>query len=166
MAALASNSYGSLQEVAAQTRHLLDGEEGFSEATTPTDSDVASIMDRVSGVLNMALSAEGFSIPISDTDGVLACNQFVVDRTVRELRFAYPHLGIGAEERASLPDLYKAAREFASMYADAFKNIGETVSAATSEGLDFTGLVTRTNRSDPSNTTYEQPKFRRGLFDA
>ena len=55
--ALAADSYGSIAEVEALVRHLLDGASGFDGTTVPTLTDVESIVDRVSGVLNTALSA-------------------------------------------------------------------------------------------------------------
>jgi hypothetical protein len=51
------------------------------------------------------------------------------------------------------------------MYSQGFKALGETVGDASWEGLAFTGLEKHSERDDPDNDTYEQPKFRRGLFD-
>lgn len=160
------SSYGALSDVAALTRHLLDGEAGYSETTTPTSADVESIMDRVSGVLNTALAAEGFGVPLTSETAVLACAQFVVRHTVRELRWAYPHLGVGGEEATPESDLFMQAGYFAAANKPAFKALGETVSESSAQGLSFTGLLTHGQRSDPGNKTLEQPKFRRGLFDA
>lgn len=163
--ALNANSYGTVVEVAALTRHLLDGQAGYSETTTPTLTDVESVMDRVSGVLNTALAAAGFSPPLSNATAVQACAQFVVRHTVKELRWAYPHLGVGAEEEPGENDLFTAATYFVAANGQAFKNLGESVSDSAGQGLSFTGLLTHSQRSDATNATYEQPKFRRGLFD-
>lgn len=163
---LADDSYGSLAAVEALTRHLLDGEAGYSETTTPTRADVESIMDRVSGVLNTALAAEGFGVPLTDKTAVQACAQFVVRHTVKELRWAYPHLGVGGEEATPEGDLFMQAGYFAAANKQAFKNLGETVSDTASQGLSFTGLLKSSERSDPLNKTYEQPKFARGQFEA
>lgn len=163
---LAASSYGSLAAVEALVRHLLDGADGFSTATVPTAADVEGVMDRVSGVLNMALAAEGFSVPVMSDAAVQACTHFVVRNTVRELRWAYPHLGVGGEEAPGEADLYAQAAAFAAANVQAFKNLGESVGDVTSQGMSFTGLEKHAYRSDPSTTNYEQPKFRRGQFEA
>ena len=160
-----ANSYGTLDEVVAEARHLMGGEVTFSSSTTPTRVEVEAIMDRISGVLNMALAAKGFSIPITDTDAKEACSQFVIDHTIVRVRHAYPMLGVTREEQTMLPNVYDAAKEFADLFAEAFKNLGESVSDATSKGLAYTGLSKHEYRTDPDMTTYEQPKFRRGQFD-
>jgi len=164
--ALAANSYGSIAEVEALVRHLLDGGLAFSQETTPTKLEVEAIINRVSGVLNTALAADGFSIPLSDATAVLACAEWVIKWSIIELRHAYPHLGISEEEDQPSGDIFQAAHDFVELNAPAFKNLEETVDDAASEGLTFTGLLVRSGRSDPTNTSYEQPKFRRGLFDA
>lgn len=164
--ALNANSYGTANEVEALTRHLLDGEAGYSETTTPTLADVESIMDRISGVLNTALAAEGFGVPVSNATAVQACGQFVVRHTAKELRWAYPHLGVGGEEAIGENDLFAAAVYFVGVNKQAFKNLGESVSDPTSQGLAFTGLAAQAERSDPNNSAYEQPKFKRGQFDS
>ena len=165
MADPATNSYGTVKEVAALTRHFLDGNASFSDSTTPTEIDVIAVIDQVSGVLNMALSAVGFDIPITQADAVQACDYFVVQHTVCELRLAYPHLGIINEEVATSCNLVEDAHNFAEMNKNAFENLGETISRASSEGLAFTALNKHSERSDPDNTSYEQPMFRRGQWD-
>lgn len=160
------SDYGTLAEVAVFARHLLGGEYTFNDYTKPTGTEVGTIMDRVCAVLNVALEAKGVSTPVSNAEAVEACDHFVVNRTVYELRRAYPHLGIEVEESIAAVDLIQAAQDFAQAFAPGFINMGETVDTPTSEGLYFTGLLNDDNRSDPDNTTYEQPKFKRGQWDA
>ena len=164
--ALATNSYGTVEEVKVRVRHLLDGEASFSDSTQPNYEDVEAIIDQVSGVLNMALSAAGLDIPITQTDAVQASDYFVVVHSVCELRQTYPHLGITGEERVEDCNLVQDAHDFAEMNAEAFTNLGETVGSPSSDGLVFTGLEKHSERSDPDNDSREQPKFRRGQFDA
>jgi len=163
--AISANSYGSIAEVEALVKHLLDGASGFDGSTTPTLTEVEAIVDRVSGVLNTALAAAGFSVPLTKTAPILACDDWVVNWTIYELRRAYPHLGITEQESVQASNIYQAASDFVSLMKQAFKNLGETVSDATSSGLSFTGLYEHDERSDPDNDSYEQPKFRRGQFD-
>ena len=164
--ALATNSYSTIAEVEALVRHLLDGEQTFTSSTSPRSDEVESIIDRVSGVLNTALAASGFSVPVSNATSVLACAEWVIRWTIVELRDVYPHLGIAAEEVASGADIFQAAFDFVTMYKQAFKNLGETVSDTSSSGLTFTALEKHSERSDPDDTDYEQPMFRRRLFEA
>jgi len=162
---LAANSYGTVAEVEALTKHLLDGASSFDATTTPKLTEVEAIIDRVSGVLNTALAATGFSVPLSNATAILACDDWVVRWSIQQLRKAYPHLGIGEQETPEQGDIFQSALDFVSMYKLAFKNLGETVDDATSSGLVFTGLKKHSERTDPDNTTYEQPKFRRGYFE-
>lgn len=164
--ALNDNSYGSIAEVMPFARHLLDGETTFSVLTIPTLAEVEATIDRVSGILNTALANVGFSVPVSDETAVFACDDWVVRWTVYELRKAYPHLGITESEIPEGLDIYQAAASFVALYESAFKNLGETITDAVSNGIVFTGLNKHSERADPDNTTYEQPKFRRGLFDS
>lgn len=164
MAELSENSYGTIVEVEALARHLLEGRPHFSDDTEPTQTEVVDIMDRISAILNMALSSLGLTIPIDETAAVLACGDFVVRQTVCQLRLAYPHLGIGGEEVPECEDVVEAAYKFAELNEEAFKNLGGAVEGATSEGLDFTALDVHSSRSDPDNTNREQPIFRRRLF--
>lgn len=164
--ALAANSYGSIAEVEALVRHLLDGDLEFNQETTPTKLETEAIINRVSGVLNTALAANGFSIPLSNAISVLACAEWVIKWSIIELRHAYPHLGISEEEDQPSGDIFQAAYDFVRLNAPAFKNLEETVDDETSEGLTFTALNKHSERSDPDNTAYEQPMFRRRLFDA
>lgn len=83
-----------------------------------------------------------------------------------DLRHTYPHLSISTEEEQDYGDIFQAAYDFVALNSPAFKNLEETVDAAMSAGLVFTGQNKHSERSDPDNTTYEQPIFRRGLFNA
>ena len=161
---ISANSYGSVSEIVALARHLMDGEVSFSLSTVPTLAEVEKIIDRVSGLLNSALAAYGLDIPISQTDAKLACDDFVVRWSIIEIRKAYPHLGLQVEENIT-GSLMDAVRDFVDMFGLGFKNLGETVDDPASQGLAFTGLLKHSERSDPDNTSYEQPKFRRGQWD-
>ncbi|MCO5191363.1 MAG: hypothetical protein M9918_24630 [Anaerolineae bacterium] len=164
--ALSANSYGTVAELEVMVRHLLDGASAFDGSTVPTLTEVETIIDRVSGVLNTALSNVGFSVPVSDATAVLACDDFVIKWSMRELRNAYPHLGISDQKETKDGSLWQSAHKFVSLNKKAFQNLGESVGDPSSDGLSFTALDTRDNRSDPVNTSREQPKFWRGQFDS
>ena len=164
--ALSANSYGSIAEVEALVRHLLDGGLEFNQESTPTQLEVETTIDRISGVLNMALAAAGFSIPLGNATSKLGCAEWVVRWTVMDLRHTYPHLSISTEEDQPYSDIFQSAYDFVDLNAPAFKNLEETVDDAVSKGLTFTALNVHSERSDPDNTSYEQPMFRRGQFNA
>lgn len=161
-----SDSYASSYEVAALMRHQLDGASSFSGSTTPTLSEVETIIERVSGVLNTALAGVGLTVPVTNETAVLACDDWVVRHTAGVLRGMYPHLGIGSDAPGGIEyGTLAMAQQFADSVLKAFKNLGVSVTDVTSDGLTFTGLQKHSERSDPDNTAYEQPKFRRGEFE-
>lgn len=161
---LSANSYGTVNEVETLVRHLAG--DAFGSSSTPKLVEVETIIERMSGVLNTALAAVGFAVPVDNANAALACDEWVIKWTMRELRFAYPHLGIGESEDLPEGDVFTAARDFVVMNQQAFINLGATVGTATSQGLSFTGLLKHSERSDPDNDSYEQPMFRRNQFDA
>lgn len=163
---LAANSYGSLAEIQVLAAHLLDGQSAFNSTTVPAATSVETLVDRVSGVLNTALANAGFSVPVSNATAKLACDEWVVRWSTNELRKAYPHYGIADQEDVPIGNIFDAAADFVKQNEQAFKNLGVTVSDDVSNGLTFTGLLKHSERTDPDNTSYEQPFFRRGLFDA
>jgi hypothetical protein len=164
--ALNANSYGSVYELAALMRHQLDGASSFDSATVPALDEVEEIIDRVSGVLNVALAGVGLTTPVSNETAVYACADWVIRHSAGVLRGMYPHLGVGSDAPGGIEyGTFAAAREFAQGVMMAFKNLGVAVTAPVSEGLAFTALEKHSERSDPDSTTYEQPKFRRGKWD-
>lgn len=74
---LGANSYGSVADVAALTQNwTVSGT--FSTTTSPTLAQVEGFIDQVSGIMNVALAREGFSIPVTQADAVLAIKSIVV----------------------------------------------------------------------------------------
>lgn len=169
--ALRSDSYGTVAEVLPFVRQFLDGETTFNSTTRPTLTEVEAFMDRTSGVLNLALKGQGLGTPITSTansTGKLACADWVVARAARYVEITHPGQVWSGEpdSRPVLGNLQRQAKEFAVDVALALKYDGATVSKPKHLGLAFTGLDKRSERSDPEDTTREQPKFRRGLFDS
>jgi len=80
--AIHANSYGSAAEVAALSQ-MWTASGVFSTTTRPTLAQVESFIDQISGIMNIALSKQGFSIPITQEDAVMAIksitNQLVSD---------------------------------------------------------------------------------------
>lgn len=165
---LRTDSYGTVVEVRALTRHLLDGHANFDDATRPTITDVETFLNRASGVLNSALASSGFSVPITNSTAKLSCDEWVVTQAARAAELTQRGTGYSEAEGSRLAGFsQKSAMAWVKEMAAAFQGLGLSASGSPAhEGLTFTGLIVRRDRSDPDNTGYEQPKFYRGQFDA
>lgn len=75
--AVGANSYGSAAGVAAEVPRLAGSGEAFTSTTRPTLAQVETFIDEVSAMLNMKLAQEGFAIPLTQADAVLAMQRFV-----------------------------------------------------------------------------------------
>lgn len=76
--AIAANSYGSVADVAALTRRFTNNG-SFDTTTVPTLTQVERFIDVVSGTLNIALSGEGFTIPVTQADAKAALDAVVTE---------------------------------------------------------------------------------------
>jgi len=165
--ALGANSYGSLAEVVPFARAYLAGESTFSATTRPTLTEVEKFIDRASGVLNLALAAAGFTIPVTQADARLACDDWVVTLAAAYVEASQPFAGLEDNERAqSFTRLYREAEKFVQANAAGFAHLGVSQPQDDSNALIFTGETAQADRADPDNTALEQPKFRRGQFDS
>lgn len=169
--AIRDDSYSSVGEVLAVVRRTLDGAATFDTITRPTRTEVEKFIDRASGTLNICLQGAGFSTPISNSTAKLALDDWVTAKAAMwvELTQAGDGLsGFGPNNRAEyIASLMGEALELCEnpIFIEGLKEAGVTVSRDSSEGLTFTALKTYSQRTDPTVTTREQPKFRRGLFD-
>jgi hypothetical protein len=165
---LRADSYGTVAEVRALTRHLLDGSETFDTETRPTIDDVETFIDRASGMLNAALASQGFTVPITNSTAMLACDEWVVTQSARAVELTQRGTGYSEAEGSRLAGFsQKSAMAWVKDMAAAFQGLGLSTSGNPAhEGLVYTGLNVYADRSDATNTSYEQPKFRRGQFDA
>lgn len=78
--AIAANSYGSLNEVAALATRYANNAGTFDGTTNPTGARVEKLIDRVSAVVNAYLSQLGFTVPITQTDSKLLMDNIVVEQ--------------------------------------------------------------------------------------
>ena len=167
--AIRDDSYSSVAEVVPYVRYLLKGDMTFSPSTKPTLSEVEKFIDRASGVLNMSLKGAGFATPLNSTTAtstaVLLADDWVTMRVWEMVEMTHPGASITDGENARPGDLNLMAKNFVAENTLALKREGVTVNNPSSQGLAFTGLSERSERSDPNNTSREQPKFYRGMFD-
>ena len=93
--AIRGDSYGSVDEVRAYTRHMLDGSNNFDESTTPTRTEVERFIDRASGALNVAMNNAGLTTPVTNSTAKLMLSDWV---TMRACAFVeMTHRGVESE---------------------------------------------------------------------
>lgn len=161
--------YGTLAEVAALNRFMLEGRDNWDNFTRPTSAEVNKFLDRASGALNVALNGSGFSTPVATpTTAKLMLDDWVVSKVSQVVRMS--HIGGMTDDpsnpAAGFSSMYEAANEFVESNSLALKRAGLTVSQASSEGLVLTAMDKHTERADPDNTSREQPIFRRRQWDS
>lgn len=168
--AIRADSYGSLEEVAAITRHLLRGQSTYNSTTTPSQTEVEKFIDRASAAVNVAVRVRGLATPITNTTSKLDCDNWVVGKSAEFVELILR--GAGSREQTGtsrfqfMSGLSKDANEFVSLNSLGWIRLGVTEAARMSDGLKFTAETAQKDRTDPDDTTLEQPIFKRDLFDA
>ena len=167
--ALRGDSYGSVAEVTALTRHMLRGESTFNSTTSPSATELEVFIDRVSGSVNVAIANRGLATPITNSTAVLDVDQFVIGKVCEVVELVIRGAGNRAKEGTSrftpLSGLSKDAKEFVDNHSLGWIRLGVSESYRMSDGLAFTGQTASKDRADPSDTSLEQPKFDREKFD-
>lgn len=168
--AIRNDSYSSVSDVLAWTRHLLEGQTTFNSTTTPRLVDVEAFIDETSALLNLALTQCGFSSASirSNSTAKLACDLWVRGWGVAFVELTQPTQGLGGGGGSRvdmLQNMQGKAFEFVDNYERGFKQLGITQSFSSSNVLKFTGETKQVDRADPSNTAIEQPYFSRRQFD-
>ena len=164
-----ADSYSSTAEVKAFTRHLLDGQSAFNSTTRPRSTELEGFIDKASGVLNLALSVGGFapSAVRANTTAKLACDDWVTNYAVRYVELTQRGTGYSEQDgsRTAAFKMGKDATAFVKDMALGFINLGVTQGVKKSDGLQFTGMTRQGLRTDPQDTTKEQPFATRRQFD-
>jgi hypothetical protein len=136
--AVGANSYGTAADVAALT-DLYTISSAYTTATIPTLAQVEGWIDQISGVMNTALAAQGFTIPVTQADAVLAIKSFVVEAVV-DLSHAANSAGRyftpQALERGITPmaSIRKQILDWVAMFAEGLENIGAARTGETGSG--------------------------------
>lgn len=143
--AIGANSYGSVAEVEALVgRYTASG--SFTTSTKPTASQVETMIDRVSGMVNLLLAEQGFSIPLNTTDSADAkavCDEFVVQQVVQLCHGANGAgpFAPGSEQlrgRTAFQIISREASEFIGSHAAGFELLGATRDRNLTYGLQAT----------------------------
>jgi hypothetical protein len=167
---LRADSYSSVADVTAFTRHLLRGESAYSFTTRPTITEVERFIDRYSGVLNVAIAERGFA-PVavrSNSTAKLLCDDWVATQAARSVELTQRGAGYSDAEGTRtqvFSNIYKSAQEFVDANKLGLQRLGIQQQNKLSDGLTFTGIDAQQDRTDPQDTSLEQPFFRRGQFD-
>ena len=167
--ALRADSYGTVVEVLAFTRHLLDSAATFSSETVPTDTQIEKFIDRASAYVNIALNTHGFTTPVTNSTAVLMLDDWVVNQASMYTELTQRGAGFSEEEgsrTSSFKSLGNSAMKFVEVNALGLKRLGVPVGHSLSDGLAFTALDDQDERADPDDSALEQPVFTRGLFGA
>ena len=163
-----SDSFSSAAEVTAFTRHLLDGQSSFNSTTSPTVTELEKFIDRASGLVNVALSKAGFtpSSIYNNSTAKLACDDWVTNYAARYVELTQRGTGYSENEGGRLPAFeIGSADEFVKDNMLGFIQLGVSQNTRLSDGLSFTGLTAQADRTDPDDTSLEQPLFKRNQFD-
>jgi hypothetical protein len=168
--AIRGDSFGSVNEVTAFTRHLLDGQSAFNSTTRPTVTEVEKIIDRASGVLNVALANIGFNpaLVYANSTAKLSCDDFVAQEAAKQVELTQRGVGYSAQEGSRVAAFNmrrKSAYEFVEEQKLGFIRLGIAQNYKASDGLAYTGLDAQNIRTDMSDSSIEQPKFTRGQWD-
>ena len=166
--ALASDSYSSIAEVVAMTRHLLDGASTYSTSTRPRLAEVENFINYASSVLNSALAKYGFTTPVTQATVLYALDGWVTGKAATWAEATQRGAGFsddGNERAAILSDLVGDASTFVEMMAQGWIELGAAYSSNAGAGATFTAIDKSSQRSDPDNTAREQPLFSRRQFD-
>lgn len=166
--AIRADSFSTLNEVTAFTRHLLDGQSAFNSTSRPTLTEVEKFIDRASGLVNVALAKAGFtpSSIYANSTAKLACDDWVTNYAARYVELTQRGTGYSENEGGRLPAFeIGTADEFVQDNMSGFIQLGISQTRKMSDGLTFTGLTVQADRADPDDTALEQPKFKRGMFE-
>jgi hypothetical protein len=168
--AIRADSYSTTSEVKAYTRHLLDGQSTFNSTTRPTLTDLEKFIDRASGILNLALATYGFmpAAVRANSTAKLPADDWVTARAAEYAELTRRGTGYSDGEGSrtgTFASLSKRANEFVKANSLGFIRLGVAQANKMSDGLAFTGQTAQADRADPSDTSLEQPLFRRRIFD-
>ncbi len=167
--AIEASSYSSVADVLALTRHFLDGESTFDEASRPSLSEVEAFIDDISSDLNDAIRACGFSIPVSVASPKRSCDLWVRTRAAAMVELTARSTGFDGSEDSRYKSLWELLGddpfEWVQKRKTSWADQGVPVADDASAALTFTAMNKHGERTDPDSTVREQPMFRRRMFN-
>ena len=123
---IGANSYGSTAEVQALVKkYTISG--SFTTASYPTLVQVEGFIDKVSGIVNVLLSENGFTIPVSQASAKLALDLFVVEEAAALCEAANSSgrfFSEKARETGAFQTIQADAQAFIMIHAGGFEDLG------------------------------------------
>jgi hypothetical protein len=160
--AIGANSYGSTAGVAGLTQRYVDtSTKLFTTGTRPTLATAENWIDSASATLNVALAAQGFSIPVTQADAKLSLDS-IVNEVCSDLANASNSSGRFFTDRAltsgisPMRSVRKELMEWVEQNAAGLESLGATRSRSLLDGI----LVRDTDESGRE----VEPIFQRGNF--
>lgn len=166
--ALSENSYSSVTQVTAFTRHLLDGETSFNANTRPDLGDVETFINQLSGLLNTQLAKHGITVPVTQVDAKHSLDAWVTSKAAAWVEMTQRAAGFSDDGNERAPSLYNLMPDVVEFVEDNYPGwikLGAGATPTLSIGAEYTGLKKNSERPDVTNTTREQPLFKRRQFD-
>ena len=149
-----ANSYGTAADVAALS-DVYTISNAYTTATIPTLAQVEGWIDQVSAIMNASLAAQGFTIPVSQADSVLAIKSYVV-QAVTDLAHAANSAGRFFSDRAlqagtsPMAAVRKEILDWVLTFADGLEALGAARSGDTATGdIGFKGTDANGNETFP-----------------
>lgn len=167
--AIRGDSYSSVADVVAYTRHLIGPETTFNSTTRPTLTEVEDFIDEASANLNLGFLNQGF-LPANvkaNSTAKLSCDHWVRTQASSFVEITHPFQGLNSDQNRSqlLQGLMVSALDFAKSASLPLMNLGVEETYPQANALVFTGETAQADREDPDNADLEQPFFNRGQFD-
>lgn len=133
-----ANSYGTAADVSALTElYCISG--SYTTATVPTLAQVESWIDQISAIVNAALAGQGFVVPVTQADAILAIKSYVIG-AASDLAHAANMAGRfftdTALQRGITPmsAIRKEILEWVETFADGLAALGASRSSTTGAG--------------------------------
>jgi len=165
-----ADSFSSVNEVTAFTRHLLDGQSAFNSTTRPTVTELEKFIDRASGKINLCLASAGFSpaTVYANSTAKLAFDDWVTQEAAKFVELTQRGVGYSETENSRIAAFNTDTPpcQFVEDMTLGLVQLGISQAYQKADGLAFTGLTVQADRADPDDTTLEQPKFKRGQWDS
>lgn len=139
--AVSARSYGTAAGVASYVG-VYTSSGSFSTSTLPTLANVESWIDQVSALLNTALAARGFTVPLTQADAVLAAKS-LVEQLVSDLAHAANSSGRFFSERflergvSHWAVIRTDISNWVQEYASGLEELGEDRGAPASTDIGF-----------------------------
>ena len=155
---IATNSYGTVEDVAALTpRFTKTGM--YDGSTRPSLAQVENWINQVSATLNILLAEQSFAIPVTQADCVLALRNFVTTQVADLCNYANSAGRFFQNQQFSTGPwqaIQKEAADFIAAHAEGFEKLGATRTTLGLNGLDA-------NLTDDSGNEIK-PMFSRKQF--